>query len=95
MTIGFHEAFVGGARSLQISGPEGVESISVKIPKGIKTGQKLRVRGKGEPGHGGRGDLMLKVTVAEHPVFRRRGDDIDMDVDPVVSWVSEGRRGSW
>mgnify|MGYP001444439165 CR=1 FL=1 len=90
MTIGFHEAFVGGERSFQISGPEGVESISVKIPKGIKTGQKLRVRGKGEPGHGGRGDLMLKVTVAEHPVYRRRGDDIELDAEVPYSTAALG-----
>ena len=90
MTIGFHEALTGGERSLQISGPDGVESISVKIPRGIKTGQKLRVRGKGEPGHAGRGDLMLKVTVAEHPVFRRRGDDIEMDAEVPFSTAALG-----
>jgi curved DNA-binding protein len=90
MTIGFHEAFVGGERSFQLSGPEGAESISVKIPKGIKTGQKLRVRGKGEPGHGGRGDLMLKVTVAEHPVYRRRGDDIELDLEVPFSTAALG-----
>jgi len=81
MTIGFHEAFTGGERSLPVSGPDGVEDISVKIPKGIKTGQKLRVKGKGEPGHGGRGDLMLEITVAEHPVYRRRGDNVEMDAE--------------
>ena len=90
MTIGFHEAFIGGERSFQISGPDGVESISVKIPKGIKTGQKLRVRGKGEPGHGGRGDLMLKVTVAEHPVYRRRGDDVELDAAVPFSTAALG-----
>ncbi|MDP6945908.1 MAG: J domain-containing protein, partial [Myxococcota bacterium] len=90
MTIGFHEAFTGGERSLPISGPDGVENISVKIPKGIKTGQKLRVKGKGEPGHAGRGDLMLKITVAEHPVFRRRGDDVEMDVEVPFSLAALG-----
>ena len=64
--------------------------VSVKIPKGIKTGQKLRVRGKGEPGHGGRGDLMLKVTVAEHPVYRRRGDDIELDLEVPFSTAALG-----
>ena len=90
MTIGFHEAFVGGERSFQLSGPDGVENISVKIPRGIKTGQKLRVRGKGEVGHGGRGDLMLKVTVAEHPVYRRRGDDIELDAEVPFSTAALG-----
>ena len=80
LTIGFHEAYHGGERTYQINGDKGLENISVKIPKGIKTGQKLRVRGKGMPGPAGPGDLMLTVTVAEHPVFRRDGDDVTMDL---------------
>ena len=90
MTIGFHEAYTGGERSFQVSGPEGVESISVKIPKGIKTGQKLRIRGKGEPGPAGRGALMLKVSVAEHPLYRRRGDDVELDVELPFSTAALG-----
>ena len=93
MTIGFHEAFTGGERSFQLSGPDGSETISVKIPRGIKTGQKLRVRGMGEAGHGGRGDLLLKVSVAEHPLYRRRGDDIELDLEIPFSTVALGGSG--
>lgn len=54
------------------------ESISVNIPAGVRDGQKLRVRGKGEPGlYGGpRGDLYVQVKILDHPVFRREGDDL-------------------
>ena len=90
LSISFSEAFAGGERSLKISGPEGRETISVKIPAGIRTGQKLRVRGKGRPSSGGRGDLMLEVTVAEHPVYRRDGDDVEMDVKVPVSTAALG-----
>ncbi len=83
LTIGFHEAFGGGERTLQIQGPAGRESISVKIPAGISSGKKLRVRGKGQlsPTGGERGDLFLRIVVAEHPIYSVRGKHIDMDLD--------------
>ncbi len=83
LEIGFHEAFHGGERTFHLAGPDGPEELSVKIPKGVRTGQKLRVRGKGQPGGfgGPRGDLMLRVKVAPHPTFRLlEGDDVEMDL---------------
>ncbi|HEY7522003.1 MAG TPA: DnaJ C-terminal domain-containing protein [Methylomirabilota bacterium] len=50
--------------------------VDVRIPAGVRTGQKVRVSGEGGGGSGGRGDLYLMVTVAPHPVFERKGDDI-------------------
>lgn len=51
--------------------------VDVKIPPGVRTGQRVRVPGEGGGGPGGaRGDLYLAVTVAPHPVFERRGDDL-------------------
>ncbi len=50
----------------------------MKIPPGIVSGKKLRVAGKGTEGRNGGppGDLYLQITVREHPVFKREGDDI-------------------
>lgn len=93
VTITFHEAFHGGERSLEVAGPEGAESISVRIPRGIRTGQSLRVREKGQPGAGGgpRGDLLLRVQVADHPRFRVVGDDVETDVSvPLTDLVLGG-----
>jgi DnaJ-class molecular chaperone len=53
--------------------------IDVKIPAGVRTGQKVRVSGEGGGGSA-RGDLYLAVTVAPHPTFERRGDDIHLTV---------------
>ena len=52
--------------------------IKVSIPAGIDNGQSVRIRDKGEPGTNGgpRGDLLVEVVVARHPIFQRRGDDI-------------------
>ena len=92
LTVGFHEALVGGERSLPIAGPAGREVISVKVPAGIKTGQKLRVKGKGRPGPMGAhpGDLLLEVTVAAHPLYRREGDDVEMDLMVPISTAGLG-----
>ncbi|MCH8560060.1 DnaJ C-terminal domain-containing protein [Nesterenkonia sp. DZ6] len=50
--------------------------IDVRIPAGIRTGQKVRVKGKGQRGSGGAGDLLVEVAVSGHRFFEREGDDI-------------------
>lgn len=56
----------------------------VRIPAGVKDGQTVRVKGKGQQGTGGRGDLMVKVSVTPHPVFER--DDYNIRVKVPVSF---------
>ena len=56
------------------------EVIDVRIPAGIKDGQKVRVRGKGQPGPAGAGDLMVTVNVKPHAFFQRDGDNIRIHV---------------
>ncbi len=54
------------------------KKISVTIPPGIDNGQSVRIRDKGEPGTNGgpRGDLLVEVSVARHPIFQRQDMDI-------------------
>ena len=52
--------------------------VDVKIPAGVKSGQRVRVSGEGTGAPGARGDLYLSVTVAAHPFFERKGDDIHL-----------------
>src|SRR5881296_166675 len=54
--------------------------VDVKIPAGVKSGQRVRVSGEGAGGAGARGDLYLAVTVSPHPLFERRGDDLHVSV---------------
>ncbi|WP_115787077.1 DnaJ C-terminal domain-containing protein [Arthrobacter silvisoli] len=54
--------------------------IDVKIPAGIKDGQKVRQRGKGNPGPAGNGDLIITVNVKPHEFFTREGDNIRVHV---------------
>jgi molecular chaperone DnaJ len=55
-----------------------MENIAVKIPKGIQEGQQIRLAGQGKPGtlKAPPGDLFLKVTIADHPDFKRKGNEI-------------------
>ncbi|PKK92192.1 MAG: molecular chaperone DnaJ [Candidatus Wallbacteria bacterium HGW-Wallbacteria-1] len=64
-----------------------VRTIKVKIPQGVQTGDKLRVKSEGEPGPGGksRGDLFVVINVESHPVFSREGNDIHCEVPLEVS----------
>jgi molecular chaperone DnaJ len=57
---------------------QGYERITVKIPKGVRDGEKLRVQGKGNAGRfgGEAGDLYIKIKVLPHPLFEVDGNDI-------------------
>ena len=56
--------------------------INVRIPPGVDTGKRIVLRGEGAAGAGGgpRGDLILRAKVGEHPLFKRRGYDVDVEV---------------
>lgn len=61
------------------------KTINIKIPPGIKDGQRIRLAGQGEPGERGgpAGDLYIRVFVEEHPKFDRKGNVIysDREID--------------
>ena len=56
------------------------EVVEVRVPAGVKDGQKIRVRGKGQPGAAGNGDLMVTVNVTPHDFFVRDGNNIRIHV---------------
>ena len=71
---------------------EQVKRFRVKIPPGVRDGSRIRIAGKGEPGLGGgpAGDLYVVTRVAPSPVFRQKGDHLEVDV-PIT--VAEAVRG--
>jgi molecular chaperone DnaJ len=85
MDIDFMDAYYGGKKRIQYRNPSTgtTETVTVKIPKGIKDGQKLRLKGKGMPGsNGGKpGDLYINININDHPVFERKGDDIYVETE--------------
>jgi len=79
LEIGFLDAIFGATKRIVLPGGGPLE---VTIPQGINDGQTIRLRGKGGPGvgKGPAGDALVTITVTPHPVFRRIGDDIEIDL---------------
>jgi len=77
------EAYRGTERSIELRREDGTtKRLDVKIPAGVRDGQRIRLAGQGAPGSGGgpAGDLYLRVQVQPHPFFRREGDDIHVEL---------------
>ncbi len=88
VTIPLPTAVRGGEVTITVRG----ESLTVKVPPGVKQGHKLRLAGKGESPPGGRaGDLILTIDVEEHPFFWMEGDDLQVRV-PIT--IVEAWRGA-
>lgn len=91
LNLTMEEAYRGGRKTLtlqeQVRGADGrpqmqSKTLEVNIPAGVKDGAKIRLAGQGSPGMGGgpAGDLLLQVTIAEHPLFRLEGVNVIYDL---------------
>jgi len=78
-TLDFTTAIAGD--TVKLSQGNG-RPVNVRIPAGVADGQKIRLRGRGEPSPDGgeAGDLVVTVTVRKHPVFERDGQNLRLDV---------------
>ena len=94
--VDLEDAYNGATRSISLRAPEVNESghlitkdrtLNVKIPKGIRQGQRIRLSGQGSPGHGGHpaGDLYLEVEFRPHRLYTHDGPDVYL-VLPVTPW---------
>jgi len=72
VTVPFSVAVLGGSHSVAVNG----DRFDIKIPAGIKSGEKMRVKGKGHAQGGVAGDLYLKINVAANPDYVREDDDL-------------------
>ena len=81
---GFDFGDLGGMREISLTDPNTGQrrNLSVKIPAGVRSGQKIRLAGQGGPGFGGGGpgDLLLKIEIQPDPRFRVEGSDIHTTV---------------
>jgi DnaJ-class molecular chaperone len=77
LEIDLEDAIQGARKRIAFSDGRTIE---VTIPKGAADGQTLRLKGQGSPGRGGPGDAMIELTLRPHPVFRREGDALVMDL---------------
>lgn len=87
-TLDFETAVRGDTVTLQApNGP-----VKVKIPAGVADGQKIKVRGKGEPSPNGgpAGDIILTISVRKHPVFERDGQNLRVKLPVTFSEAALG-----
>ena len=77
VTIPFSVSVLGGTHSVSLNN----DRFDIKIPAGVKNGEKMRVKGKGHSQNGRVGDLFLKITVAPNPEYIREDDDLVKSFD--------------
>lgn len=80
---GVGEVVKNPCRSCSGSGLRTKEStLKIKVPAGVDNGQRLKMRGEGEPGQGGgpSGDLYVQILVADHPLFQRQESEVVCDM---------------
>lgn len=83
-TIQLEDAFYGKELLANIKLPSGRDqTVNIKIPPGIHEGTTLRLSGMGDDSIPNipRGDILLTVHIADHPIFRRQGDDLMIDYE--------------
>jgi curved DNA-binding protein len=96
IVITLEEAYHGGSRKIQLQIPNinqqgqatnEVKALNIKIPKGVTSGQQIRLAGQGAPGMqgGGNGDLYLEIALQAHQIFSPEGKDIYLTL-PIAPW---------
>jgi curved DNA-binding protein len=86
------ESYHGTTKRLALSHGGPSRTVDVRIPAGVGEGSRVRVPGEGEPGSGGgpAGDLYLRLRLAPHPTFERKGQDLHTNVPVPVPTVVLG-----
>ncbi len=96
VAVDLEDTYTGAQRSITLRTPELTKdghvtlrerNLNVRIPKGIRSGQKIRLAGQGGPGlgDGKAGDLYLQVELNPHGMYRMDGSDVYLDL-PVAPW---------
>ena len=94
--VDLEDTYKGASHAISLRTPELDKSghvitknrtLNVKIPKGVRQGQKIRLSGQGSPGHGngGAGDLYLEIDFRPHSFYRPDGKDVYVDL-PLTPW---------
>jgi DnaJ-class molecular chaperone len=90
--LSLEDAFQGATRRLAIKHDGHARTVDVRIPSGVGDGSRVRIPGEGEQGGGGAqsGDLYLRIRLAPHPRFERKGKDLFVHVSVPLTTVVLG-----
>ena len=83
INVSLEEAFYGADKKISLRTIEGkMKTFSVKIPEGIRNGEKIRLIGQGKAGKNGgkNGDLFIKINIEENKIFKLFGSDLHTDL---------------
>ena len=83
INVSIYDAFYGLDKQIVLKTIEGdTKSYTVKIPKGIRSGEKVRLIGQGKPGKNGgkNGDLLIQINIENDSKFRLTGSEINTDL---------------
>lgn len=91
LDVSFLDAVNGGTQRLSL--PDG-STLDVRIPAGVEHGQVLRLKQKGDPGRNGglAGDALIELFIRPHPLFRREGRDILVELPVSLAEAVLGAR---
>lgn len=94
VTLTLEQAITGTTLNLRLEGERGSETIAVHVPPGVRDGQRVRVRGRGQPGIGRRaaGDLYVVCHISPHRHWERREDDIYLLVPVTITEAALGAK---
>jgi DnaJ-class molecular chaperone len=93
LPLRLEDAFHGTTRRISIKRDGHARTVDVRIPAGVKDSSRVRLPGEGGPGSGGgaAGDLYLRIRLAPHERFERKGQDLHVKVAvPVTTAVLGG-----
>lgn len=88
MEVTLEDVFFGAEKKLAFRTTNGkMKTITVKIPKGIRDGERIRIADQGKPGKNGgaTGDLYIKLKFKEHEIYKLKGTDFVVDL-PISPW---------
>lgn len=83
ISVSLEQVWRGDEVNVSVNG----KSLKIKIPKGVKNGQKIRLAGQGAQGIGGgpKGDLFIQVNIKPHSLYKRDHKDVEIEM-PIAPW---------
>lgn len=86
LSVDLEDVLEGATKSVTLNTQNNQQkTLKIKIAKGLKSGQKIRLNGQGQQAAGGAGDLIIEINIAPHRLYKI--DDVDLSIDlPLTPW---------
>ncbi len=86
LAVDLEDVFNGASKTVTLNNGDGTtKTLNIKIPKGIQSGKKIRLSGQGQAGAAGAGDLMIKININPHPLYKIEKNNLSLEL-PLAPW---------